>query len=482
MSEYTNNKKWLALIIVCIGSFMTTMDINIVNVALPRMAERFSVGMGTIQWVITSYLLAISALVLIFGRLADIKGKKLIYQNGFLIFSLGSLMCSFSTTLWFLILSRILQAIGASMMMSSNFGIITMVFPQSENGRAVGILGSVVAVAAMIGPSLGGFLVGLFNWQSIFIINIPVGIAAFMAGPKILPLEYSAIKNKTLDLKGAVFFVLFIIPIFLAILNGENVGWLSPYIIFCFIFSLLNLILFLIVEYKVPSPILDLFLFKNSAFSSGIFCAYISYTVIYFTNIIHPFFLQHILSMSPEKAGLIMMVYPATSAIVAPLGGYITDKIGYKTPTLIGLISTGIGIFSMSFLNLNCSNADIIVRMSILGFGYGLFQSPNSTGVMTSVPKDKLGISGSINSFIRTLGMSSGISFSVALFYKKLSLILGYHVSNSANIDPGAFAASMKFVYIIGTIIALCGIAAAFLRLMKKDEYSIKGNYSNSNQ
>lgn len=469
MMEYTNNKKWLALIVVCIGSFMTTMDINIVNVALPRMAERFSVGMGMIQWVITSYLLVISALVLIFGRLADIKGKRIVYQNGFLIFSLGSFMCCLSSTLWLLILSRILQAVGASMMMSSNFGIITMVFPQSENGRAVGILGSVVAVAAMVGPSLGGFLVGLFNWQSIFIINIPVGIAAFAAGRKILPLENTMAKNKSLDLKGAVFFIFFIVPIFLAILNGENAGWLNPYIIFCFIFSLFNLILFLIIEYKVDSPILDLTLFKNKAFSSGIFCAYISYTVIYFTNIIHPFFLQHILSMSPEKAGLIMMVYPATSALVAPLGGYITDRIGYKIPTLIGLISTGIGIFSMSLLGLNCSNADIIVRMSILGFGYGLFQSPNSTGVMTSVPKDKLGISGSVNSFIRTLGMSSGISFSVALFYKKLSLSVGYHVLNSSNIAPATFTASMEFVYTIGTIIALCGIAVAFLRLIRKD-------------
>jgi EmrB/QacA subfamily drug resistance transporter len=468
MTSDQSSKRWAILLVVLIGSFMTTLDINIVNVALPNMASKLSCDIASIQWVVTSYLLVISSLVLVFGRISDIKGKKLIYQNGFLIFSIGSFLCSISSDIRFLIFSRIIQAIGAAMMMSCNFGIITMTFPENENGKAVGLLGADVAIGAMVGPSLGGFLVGMFNWQSIFIINIPIGITAYILGTRVLSKDENLNLHENFDIKGSILFTAAIISLFYALLNGEKSGWLSSSILICAAVSIISFIIFYNTEMNAACPMLDFKLFKNKTFSSGIFCAYISYTVIYFTNIINPFYLQHILNLTPQKAGLIIMVYPAVSAVAAPLGGLITDKIGYKLPTLIGLTFTCIGIFSMSFLNIYSSNLDIISRMSILGMGYGLFQSPNTTGIMISVPKNKLGIAGSLNSFIRNLGMTCGISFSVVLLYSSMSLKLGHYVNNAARTAPDIFVSSMNFVYVIGTFIALIGVTAAGLRFFQK--------------
>jgi EmrB/QacA subfamily drug resistance transporter len=461
-------EKWRTLAVVLVGSFMTTLDINVVNVALPKMASSLFVDLGSIQWVVTSYLLIISTLVLMFGRLADIKGKKNIYQNGFLIFSLGSMLCACSKTMYFLIVARIIQGLGASMMMSCNFGIITMVFPLKERGRATGILGTVVALGTMTGPPLGGFLVGTFSWQTIFLINIPIGILAYLAGVKYLPCEEVSNSKQCFDFKGIISFALAVTAFFLSLLNGESIGWGSYPIILGFGISFIGFISFCYIETNTLVPMLDFLLFKNRIFSAGLICAFISYCVIYFTNIIQPFYLQHILGFSPQKAGFIMMVYPVTAAIMAPIGGFLCDKIGYKMPTFIGLAFTCLGIYTMSFLGLNSAYLTIIISMTILGCGYGMFQAPNTAGVMSSVPKDKLGISGSMNSLIRNLGMTSGISISVALFYSHMSSKLGSHASALSSDKPEIFISSMNFTYKIGAVIAVLGIIVSLFRLLDK--------------
>ncbi|QAA33664.1 MFS transporter [Clostridium manihotivorum] len=462
--------KWKTLVVILVGSFMTTLDINIVNVALPKMAASLYVDLGTIQWVVTSYLLVISTLVLMFGRLADIKGKRIIYQNGFLVFSVGSLLCALSKTMYFLIGARLIQGLGASMMMACNFGIITMIFPLKERGRATGILGTVVAIGTMAGPPLGGFLVGNFSWQSIFLINIPIGVCAYLAGVKLLPHDKILDSNKNFDFKGMITFVISVLALFLSLLNGEAFGWRSIPILIGFLLFIVSFITFCIIEINTEVPMLDFRLFKNKFFSAGILCAFISYCVIYFTNIIQPFYLQHILSFSPQKAGFIMMVYPVTAAIMAPISGVLCDKIGYRIPTFVGLAFTCIGIFTMSYLKLDSSYLAIMISMTILGCGYGLFQSPNNAGVMSSVPKDKLGISGSMNSLIRNLGMTSGISISVAIFYSYMGGKLGSHVSALSSGNPELFVTSMSLTYKVGSVIAIAGIIVAFMRLLRKTE------------
>lgn len=459
-----DNNKWKILMVILVGSFMTTLDINIVNVALPKMSVSLSVGINSIQWVVTSYLIVVSSLVLVFGRISDIIGKKKVYQKGFIVFSIGSLFCALSTNMTLLIIARIIQGVGASMMMSCNFGIIAMCFSKNERGRAIGILGAVVAIGTMTGPPLGGFMVSMFKWQSIFIINVPIGIVAYFLGVKLIPKEDKKSNNEFFDIKGAILFATSIITLFYALSSGETMGFNSPLIICSFLLFILSFLSFILIETHVKTPMVDFKLFRNKLFSAGIFCAFISYSVIYFTNIIQPFYLQHILKMPPERAGLIMTVYPVTAAIVSPISGYLSDKIGYKFPSLIGLSATCLGIYSMSFLTINSSYLGIILTMCLLGSGYGMFQSPNSAAVMSCVPSDKLGIAGSMNSLTRNLGMTFGISVSTTIFYSLIKLKIGHTIIGTVTANSYTFVYAMRFVYIIGAIIAIPGIVVACFR------------------
>lgn len=466
MNIETGRKRWLILAIVLVGTFMSTLDSSIVNVALPTMAKKLSVGIGTIQWVVTSYLIVISASILIFGRIADLRSKKTIYQYGFIIFSIGSLLCGLTNSIQILILARIIQAIGGAMMMSCSQGIITSVFPPNERGRALGLSGTMVALGTMVGPPLGGIMVDAFSWESIFLINVPIGIIAFIVGAKLLPKDENK-SNESFDLKGAFLFVAFIVSLFWSILSAEDLGWGNTAIIIGFVIAVVSIVLFYIFEKKVEHPLLDFSMFHNSLFTISIICGFISFIVIFCTNIIHPFYLQYVLKIDPSHAGILMIIYPLSIAVIAPISGYMSDKIGSEILTLIGLAVTAAGVFSMGFLTQNSSYIDIILRVAVLGIGNGLFQSPNNSIVMSSIPRQKLGIAGSINALVRNLGMVFGIAFSMTLLYNRMSAKLGHTVTSFVAGREDVFIYAMKIVYSTAALICVIGIIITFIRLIK---------------
>lgn len=463
MNDVYKNR-WFILPVILLGIFMATLDSSIVNVALPNIAEALHVGIGSIQWVVTSYLMAISSFILIFGRIADLKGKKNIYQIGFIIFSLGSLFCGLSYSITLLVLSRVVQAIGAAMIMSCSQGLITYVFPPNERGRALGLSGATVALGTMIGPPLGGIIVGLSSWEYIFLINVPIGIFAFIAGKKLLPIEKIE-KAESFDTTGAVFFVLTIVTLFWPLLEGETLGWGNIYILSSLVLSFIFGAWFFVVERKRTHPMLDFELFKNKLFTVSIICGFISFMALFCTNIIHPYFLQRVLKASPSTAGLLMIIYPMTMAVIAPFSGYLSDKIGSEVLTVVGLVVTALGLTWMSTLNTNSGALDVILRMALLGAGNGFFQSPNNSLVMSSAPRDKLGIAGSVNALIRNLGMVFGIAFSMFLLYNRMSYVLGYKVQDFVEGRPDAFIYAMRIIYISAAVLCLLGVALTYGRM-----------------
>lgn len=467
--EQQAQNRWLILAVVLIGPFMSTLDSSIVNVALPTIAKQLDVGMSAIQWVVTSYLIVISSMILTFGRIADLKGKKLVYQYGFLIFSIGSFFCGISKSISTLIISRIIQAVGASMTMSCSQAIITSVFPENERGRALGLSGTTVALGTMIGPPLGGIMVGLFNWESIFLINVPIGIGAFLLGVKLLPKDTKTI-NESFDFLGAVFFSIAVVSLFWSMLSAEELGWSNIYILSGFIVAAVCLIVFYFWEKRAKHPMLEFSLFHNKLFTISIFCAFISFLTIFCTNIIHPFYLQNAIKTNAQVAGMLMMVYPITVALVAPLSGYLSDIIGSEILTLLGLTLTALGLLFLSFLNLNSSFISIILSMSVLGIGNGLFQSPNNSLVMSTAPKYKLGIAASINALIRNLGMVFGIAFSLTLLYNRMSAKIGYTVVSFVEGREDVFVYAMMFVYRTAAAICILGVLLTLFRLIKRKE------------
>lgn len=466
IKDSTYKNRWFILFIVVMEPFMACLDASIVNVALPVMSKALNASMASITWVVTSYLIVISSTIMICGRLGDMKGKTNVFMFGLVLFTIGSLMCGISNSLLTLVISRIIQALGAAGTMATNQGIITHVFPPNERGRALGISGTFVALGTMLGPPLGGFIVSYFSYKYIFLINVPVGIITYIFALKILP-KSTQNTNEKLHIKGALLFSSFVILLFGGLIRGQEIGF-NIYIIVLILLSFIFLLLFINTEGRVSYPLVDLSLFKNKLFSISIACAFICFVSISCSNIILPFYLQNAVKLSPKSTGLLMMVSPFILSVIAPISGYLSDKIGSELLTFIGLILMSLSLFLMSFLNQYSSIVVIVIFLGIMSIGNGMFQSPNTSLIMSTVPKNKLGIAGSINALVRNLGIVFGVAFSTTLLYKGMSYKIGYRVTDYIQGKDNVFIFGMHYVYIAASLICMIGIYITAKRLYKK--------------
>ena len=462
-------KKWTIFIIIISATFMSTLDGSIVNVALPKMAEALGVTTSKIQWVVTSYLVVISAVILIFGRLGDMFGKTTVFKIGLSLFTLGSFLCGITSSFNILILARVVQAIGAAGTMANNQGIVTEIFPANERGKALGLIGTAVALGSLVGPGLGGFIVGSFHWKFIFLINVPIGIIALFYAFKLLPTSNRTSSEK-IDIVGALLFIFTIIPLFMSLNEGINLGFTSPMILLGFAIAAICFISFIILEKKISSPLMQLGIFKNKLFSISIFCGFVSFVAIFCHNIILPFYLQDLMGYSPQKAGMILMAYPLILMVVAPLSGSLSDKIGAELLTFFGLIVGSIGLFLMSTLNDNSKVIVMVIFIAVMSAGMGIFQSPNNSLIMSTVPKNKLGIAGSINALVRNVGMSTGIALATTLLYTQMSSKIGYRVTDFVSGRNDVFIYGMKWVYIVAGAICMIGAVLTFYRMYKNSK------------
>lgn len=467
MENKKDKSKWSIFIIVLLSTFMSTLDSSIVNVALPKMAKELNVTTSSIQLVVTSYLVVIAATVLIFGKLGDMLGKTKMFTYGLALFTIGSLLCGITSSFSILVIARIIQAIGAAGTMANNQGIITETFPQSERGKALGLLGTSVALGSLVGPGLGGLIVGISSWEYIFFINVPIGLIILIYAFKLLPKDQK-ISFGNMDYLGALLFMLFIVPLFASLSEGLNRGFNDPLIIFGFFLSGLSFILFLFLERKIENPLIQFKMFENKIFSISIVCGFITFVAIFCNNIILPFYLQDVKSYTPQQAGLILMIYPLILTVVAPISGHISDKIGSEILTFIGLLLVSLGLLFMSALNENSILLNMVIYIGIMSVGMGLFQSPNNSLVMSTVAKDKLGIAGSINALVRNLGMVCGITLATTLLYSMMSLKIGYRVTDYVARRNDVFIYGMRVVYITAALICFIGASLTFLRLIRK--------------
>ena len=460
-------KEWKILFAVMPLTFMTTLDSSIVNVALPTMAKELGTTMGGIEWIVTSYLITICATILLFGRLGDIYGKNKLFKFGVGLFTAGSLLCGVSGNLTLLVISRIIQGLGAAAAMATNQGIITEAFSPKERGRALGLIGTAVALGTMVGPTVGGFIVSITNWNYIFLINIPVGILVYIAVFKVLKINKKT-SDVSLDVKGSVLFTLSIIMIFASINLGQVKGYTNPIIILCAVIACILFTMFIKLEKSIESPLLDINIFKNKLFSLSIFCAFTSFVAIGSINIILPFYLQDVLRLSPSMAGIIMTVSPLVLAIVAPISGHLSDKLGAEKISFVGVATLSIGLFLLTILGENTALGLVAILVGIMALGSGMFQSPNNSLIMSSVEKTKLGVAGSVNALVRNLGIITGIALSTSLLYNRMSSKIGYPVASYVDGRGDVFIYAMRVVFIVVGVICLIGAILTLLRVINK--------------
>ncbi len=470
------NHKWWALGTVLTGVLMATLDAGIVAVSLPAIMAQFHTGVTMIQWIVLAYLVTITVTLLTFGRLADMYGRKQIYTLGFIIFTVGSALCGASANALQLNLFRALQALGASMLMANGMAITSAVFPARERGKAFGIQGTIVATGTTIGPTIGGVLTQWFGWRSIFYVNVPVGIIAVAMA--LLVLRNNEItptlsgRRPRFDIAGALVAAFGLLSLLFALTGAEQVGLPEGASSVLYVLAGLALVAFARVERSVREPMIDLSLFQIKLFALGSGAGLLSFLAISANAFLLPFYLQLILHYPPSQAGLLMTPASLVIAVIAPLSGWLSDRMGARLLSSLGMFLVCLALFSLSRLDVTSGYGDVLLRLLLLGLGQGLFQSPNNSSIMGSVPRERYGVAGGFISMMRNLGMVIGTALASTLLVSGLVTTVGHvnleALGNSGGLDNGAliagFMTGLERAYVVGAIIAAAGILASLSR------------------
>lgn len=450
--------KWQALLTVSVGAFMATLDASIVNISLPTISNYFRVDLATVSWVVMVYLLTVTGTLLSFGKISDMTGRRPIYALGFIIFTLGSALCGTSTTVYLLILFRAIQAVGAAMLFANAPAIVTEAFPPTERGKALGLIGTVVALGLTTGPPLGGIITGKIGWQWIFYINVPVGVVgAYLAASVLKDVDHRRPLTE-FDLAGAAAAFISLGALLLGMTAVTELGWRSGYVRSLFILSLVALFSFLLIERKVKTPVVKLSIFRNRLFTAGNISALLSYIALFATMFLMPFYLERVLGYSPVRAGLLLTTVPLTLSLVAPISGWLSDRIGCRELCSAGLAISCLGLILLATLGPHSTPPGIVLRLFVLGLGMGMFQAPNNSCVMGSVERGILGIAAGTLATMRNLGMVLGIAITSTVFSERF---LHYFGEVSAKL---AFVQSLHDAYLVAAGVCGIGIFTSLVR------------------
>ena len=444
----------IVLLVVTIASFLTPFMGSSINIALPSIGKEFSMDAVSLAWVSTSYLLAATVFLLPFGRIADIYGRKRIFEYGIVIYTVFSLLTAVSTNSIMLISFRVFQGIGGAMIFGTGVAILTSVFPIKERGKALGINVSSVYQGLSLGPFLGGLLTQHFGWRSIFAINIPLGLVIITALFWKLKGEWAEAKGEKFDLSGSIIYGLAII----ALIYGLS---LLPAISGVAIISLgvIGAVAFAWWETRVSSPVLHMNLFKqNRVFALSNLAALISYSATFAVAFLLSLYLQYAKGFSPQGAGLVLVATPAMQVIFSPVAGRLSDRISPQILASIGMALTTIGLVLLSFLSLDTSIGFILLSLVILGFGFAFFSSPNTNAVMSSVEKRSYGVASATLATMRQVGMMLSMGIAMLLF----SIYIG-RIEITPEYYP-IFVKSVKTAFIIFAVLCLGGTFASLAR------------------
>ena len=467
-------QRWIVYSIA-FAAFMCTLDNYIVNISLPTISKSFNVGIDGVSWVVIAYLLVLTSTIPLFGKLGDRIGLIKLFIAGYVVFVLGSLLCGVSFSLYMLIFSRCLQALGGAVLFTVPSAIITRYLPQEKRGYSFGILATAAAVGFALGAPLGGLITASFGWQWVFLINIPIGIVAIIIVLRKFPRENKhIIISQKFDIPG-VFFCFFWLVFLLFSLNmGKKFGWTSTVIDGSFFISIVFLILFIRQEKNFKFPLIDFSLFKIKNFAYPNFGNFFVFMAANGTNFVLPFYLLYALELTAEKAGLVLMAFPLINMIVGPLAGKASDKISSRLLCVIGasisLAATIIFPFALHFSGV----WPVIIFLFVTGFSLGLFLPPNNNQIMSAAPKDSPGMASGILRTLTNLGSVIGVAifgiiFSLSFIEKKSGIQI--QSKTLSNFSPESIVTGLHYVIMLAAV--LYGLALIF-SILTPDNSSIK--------
>lgn len=447
------SRKWYVLTAVAMGIFLATIDSSIVNIALPTLVKDFQTDFAVVQWVVLAYLLTLTSLLLSFGRLADMVGKKPIYLVGFVIFTVGSVLCAISPGIYWLIAFRILQAIGATAILALGMAIVTEAFPREERGRALGITGSVVSIGIIIGPALGGLILAFLSWHWVFLVNLPVGILGIWLVFRNVPFIQPPGEQR-FDFIGAGLLLIGLLAFLFALTIGQQAGFQDRLVLGLGLLAFIVFGLFLYYESRTPQPMIDLKIFRNLQLSINLTTGFITFIAIAGSTLLMPFYLENILGYDTKMVGILMAVVPIAMGVVAPISGNLSDRFGSRSITIIGLAILTLGYYLLSKLSMNSSAQQYILLFLPIGLGMGIFQSPNNSAIMGTASRNRLGIVSGMLAVTRTLGQTTGIAVIGALWASRVLALSSTIPSGGAtSAPPAAQVAALQATFIALAII-----------------------------
>ena len=435
-------------------SFLTPFMGSSVNIALPSIGKEFSMNAVSLSWVVSSYLLAAAVFLVPLGRIADIYGRKRVLTYGIISFTAFSLLLAISNSPLVLISLRVLQGIGSAMIFGTGIAILTSVFPVKERGRALGINVASVYLGLSLGPFLGGILTQHFGWRSIFLVNVPIGLAVISMIFWKLKGEWAEAKGEKFDIAGSLIYGLALIAIMysLSLLPASSAIW--------FLLSgFLCLLVFVKWETIVTSPIFNVSFFKhNPVFTFSNLAALVNYSATFAVAFLLSLYLQYTKGLSPQNAGLILVSQPIVMAIISPLAGRLSDKVEPQIVASIGMALTSVGLLFFAFLNTETTLGFIVAGLIIIGLGLAFFSSPNTNAVMGSVERKYYGVSSAMLGTMRLVGnmFSMGIVMLLfALYIGRVEITLEYYQ---------LFLKSARVAFAIFATLCFVGIFASLAR------------------
>jgi DHA2 family multidrug resistance protein len=428
--------RWLVLAGVMISTFMAVLDATIVNVALSKLMSSFGVSVDKVEWVLTAYLLVFGVMLPTSGWLADHIGYKRIFLAGLFIFTTSSLLCSLAWELDVLIFFRVLQGAGAGILMPVGMAIVTREFPPEKRGVALGFWSMAASASVSLGPTIGGYLIEHYSWHAIFDVNVPVGIVGMFAALVILR-EHRAEGSRAFDVVGFVSLAAFLTSLLLALANGNSAwntgGWHSTYIRTCFAVSLVSIVVFLITEFSVEHPLIELGLFKNFNFAWSNVLMFLFGFGMFGSTFLLPIYLQNSLGYTALQAGLVFLPVGILQMIAAPLAGAFADRSSPKIPTVLGVTLMAFTFYQFGSLSLFSEKHAIMLPLYLRGIAMGSLLPPLMALSISEIPNKKMAQASGLINVIRQLGGS----FGVAVFGTLLTRQTLYHTARyGEQIDP----------------------------------------------
>jgi EmrB/QacA subfamily drug resistance transporter len=443
-----------ALLVTTLGGFLIPFMGSSVNIALPTIGKEFSMDAILLSWLTTSYLLTSAMFLVPFGRIGDIHGRKRVFLYGFVIYTLTSVFSAIAPSALFLIGSRVLNGIGASMTFSTGMAILISVYPPGERGKVLGINVAAVYSGLSCGPFLGGLLTHYLGWRSIFIMNIPFGTLIVILTIWKLKGEWTEAKGETFDVFGSILFSMTLVATMYGFSLLPGIRGISFVLLGALgIFALIKW------ELKTESPLFDMDLFaRNKVFAFSNLAALINYSATFAVGFLMSLYLQFNKGMTPQEAGVILIAQPIVQALFSPLAGRLSDRLEPRMVASIGMALTALGLLFFSFLSQEATIPFIVGTLMLLGFGFALFSSPNTNAVMSSVEKKFYGVASGTLGTMRATGMMFSMGMVIVIF----AIYIG-QVQITPPYYP-LFLKSAKTTFAIFTALCVVGIFASLSR------------------